>query len=42
MYRLRSMLALSFQLGHRQRQLAAQITAGKQFVITGVVDHIIN
>lgn len=41
-YRVSRMLALTFQLSHRQRQVAAQITAGKQFIITGVVYHVVN
>ena len=32
----------SFQLGNGQRQVTTQITAGKQFIVTGVLYHAIN
>ena len=41
-YRFSRMLALTFQLSHRQRQVAAQLTAGKQIIITGVVYQDVN
>ncbi|MNT22447.1 hypothetical protein D3C72_1578290 [compost metagenome] len=31
-----------FDLGNRQRQMTAQVATGKQFIIAGVLYHVIN
>jgi hypothetical protein len=33
---------LFFHLGNRQRQMTAQVATGKQFIIAGVLYHVIN
>lgn len=40
--RLRRVIVSAFQLGYRQRQVATQIAAGKQFIIAGVVYHFVD
>ena len=40
--RLRRVIVSTFQLGYRQRQVATQIAAGKQFIIAGVVYHFVD
>ena len=38
----RGVIVTRFQLGYRQRQVTTQITAGKQLIVTGVLNHAIN
>ena len=40
--RFGSVLTLLFRFGHRQRQMTAQVATGKQFIIAGVLYHVIN